>query len=55
MSDLARRYLRLHLIAGVVTTVYWTPLAAGGWPPPAAHAWDFTGRPAESRSSVGVR
>ena len=39
MSDLARRYLRLHLIAGVVTTVYWTPLAAGGWPPPAAHAF----------------
>ena len=39
MSDLARRYLRLHLIAGVVTTVYWTPLAAGGWAPPAANAF----------------
>jgi sortase (surface protein transpeptidase) len=29
----------VSLIAGVVTTVYWTPLAAGGWPPPAANAF----------------
>jgi hypothetical protein len=31
--------MAVSLIAGVVTTVYWTPLAAGGWPPPAANAF----------------
>jgi hypothetical protein len=31
--------MAVSVIAGVVTTVYWTPLAAGGWPPPAANAF----------------
>ena len=30
-----------------MTTVYWTPLAAGGWPPPAANAFDDDLQPSD--------
>jgi len=38
-SSALKVIMAVSLIAGVVTTVYWTPLAAGGWPPPAANAF----------------
>jgi hypothetical protein len=38
-SSALKVIVAVSLIAGVVTTVYWTPLAAGGWPPPAANAF----------------
>ena len=38
-SSALKVIMAVSLIAGVVTTVYWTPLAAGGWPPPAANAY----------------
>jgi len=38
-SSALKVIMAVSLFAGVVTTVYWTPLAAGGWPPPAANAF----------------
>ena len=38
-SSALKVIMAVSVIAGVVTTVYWTPLAAGGWPPPAANAF----------------
>lgn len=38
-SSALKVMVAMAMVAGVVTTVYWTPLAAGGWPPPAANAY----------------
>lgn len=38
-SSALKVMVAVAMVAGVVTTVYWTPLAAGGWPPPAANAY----------------
>jgi len=42
----------VSLIAGVVTTVYWTPLAAGGWPPPAANAFYENLQPSDHMDAI---
>jgi len=42
----------VSLIAGVVTTVYWTPLAAGGWPPPAANAFYEDLQPSDDMDAI---
>lgn len=46
-SSALKVIMAVSLIAGVVTTVYWTPLAAGGWPPPAANAFYEDLQPSE--------
>jgi hypothetical protein len=44
--------MAVSLIAGVVTTVYWTPLAAGGWPPPAANAFYEDLQPSDDMDAI---
>jgi len=51
-SSALKVIMAVSLIAGVVTTVYWTPLAAGGWPPPAANAFYEDLQPSDHMDAI---